>query len=278
MKSTITASQPPRFIQSPLIKSLSLLAISFMLIGCADPITKLLRSNGNYALIRPATDGLHLGDVHNTPNLQNSSIPMDRVLQKSELKSLMAQNVRNVVLPTNSGTSSYTLGANVGYTGVAQGQLELRGAKKFSVTAYNPVVYDAPFDAVIIPEILPAIQRKYPNVDLTGKYIVRSLLLVQGLEYEFYDSKGGKIDIAADKNLVDNLTANGNVAWEVTRNSKLAITTPMYIGYRLAKVGRDGKIKGPGFWAMASAPSDPSAAPYSLKALRPSEYQPSQEQ
>lgn len=226
-----------------------------------DPISRMLKDNGNFALIRPVRTGLNLGDVHNKANLQESSIPMSKVLVSADLKKLMNSNKQSINLPVEGEDGSYEITADAAYVGVAKATLEASGAKKFSVKAHNPVMYDAPFDATLSPQIIPAIQRKYPAVDLSGKYIVRSLIMVDGLQYDFYKSNGGKIDLAADPELVKNLTAKFGATWKVSKTSSLIVTEPRFIGYRLAKVSRGGQLKG--FHAFPRGPGS-GGTPYTL--------------
>lgn len=249
------------------IKSIYPLIICLGLIGCADPVTKLLKDNGNFALVRPPSTGMHLGDVHRTTNLQEESIPMSDVMGERKLEEMMKKRSRQVALPTNSGSSSYDITAKAAYVGVAETELGLKGAKKFSVTVTNPVIYDAPFDSLLAPKIIPEIQKTFPRVSLEDKFIVRSLLGVQGMEYEFFNDKGGKIDIAADKNLVKGLTAKLGGSWQVTKSSKLIINKPRFIGYRLARVTRKGGVEGVGAMPAGQAPE------YQLQEIGPKEYE-----
>jgi hypothetical protein len=242
-----------------LLGKMSLVALCVCLPSCAgpkDPISKLLKDNGNFAVVRPVRTGLSLGDVHNKANLQESSIPMSRVLGANELTKLMGENMQSINLPIEGGQSSYGITADAAYVGVAKAALNASGAKKFSVKAHDAVIYDAPFDATLYPEIIPAIQKKYPRVNLSEKYIIRSLIKVKGLEYEFYKDNGGKIDLSADPELVKELTAKFGATWKVSKNSSLIITEPRFIGYRLAKVSRDGQLKG-----ASAFPSGPGAPP-----------------
>ncbi len=192
---------------------------------------------------------------------------MSDVYSRDQLNSLMSSRSKRIDLPESTGSKTYDVNVKAAYVGVAAAELNAKHASKFSVKVTNPVLYDAPFDAELSPNIIPAIQRKFPHVNLEDKYIIRSLIKVDGLEYEFYNEKGGKINIAADKALVNKLTsAELGVGWSVTKNSKLIIKQPRFIGYRLAKVRRDGEVVGTGAMPSGRTPD------YSLQKTSGSEY------
>jgi len=214
---------------------------SIMVSGCAsDPVAKLLKSNGGFAIVKPPSAGETLGDVHRKKNLLEKSIAMKDVLNASDLQAMMASREAQVDIPSTSGTKSYTFTAEAAYVGVAKADLEAKGARKYRVAVSNPIVYDSAFDSHLAAVLIPAIQEKFPNVSLQDKYIVRSLLQVGGLEYEFYKEDGGKINIAADKQLAEDLSAKLGTEWKITADTKLTITQPRFIGYRLARIDKEG--------------------------------------
>jgi hypothetical protein len=233
---------------------LSLTAAVMVCTGCAgDPVAELLKRNGGFAVVRPPSDGEYLGDVYRTKGLMEQSISMKDVMEPDALNKVMTAYLKRVDIESISGKKDFKLSLEAAYIGVAKGDLEISGAHKYRVTVSNPVIHDSPFDAQLVPILIPAIKSKFPNVPLEGKYIVRSLLEVDGMEYEFFSENGGKINISADQNLVRNLTAKLGTEWKVTRDGKLTITRPRYIGYRLARIDKVGG-------AVAAAPSVAAAA------------------
>ena len=155
---------------------------------------------------------------------------MKQVLPADALNSLMTANLKRVDMASLSGKKDFQISAEAAYIGIAKGDLEITGARKYSVTVTNPVIHDAPLDSTVAQTLIPAIKTKFPNVPLEGKYIVRSLLGVSGMDYEFFSENGGKINISADQNLVHNLTAKLGSQWKVTREGKLTITQPRTSG------------------------------------------------
>lgn len=211
--------------------------------GCAkDPVAELLKSNGGFAVVRPPSNGEYLGDVHRSKNLVEKSISMKDVMDAESLKNMMNSRIEQVDIPSTSGNKDFELSLEAAYVGFAKGDLEITGARKYRVTVSKPVIYDSPFDSHLAPVLVPTIKRRFPDVSLQGKYIVRSLLEVGGLEYEFFREDGGKINISADQKLVHNLTATLGNDWKVTREGKLTITQPRLIGYRLARVDKEGGL------------------------------------
>ena len=211
--------------------------------GCArDQVADLMKSNGGFAAVRPPSASEYLGDVYQKANLIDSSISMKNVMNSNDLDTMMKDHAKAVTLPSSSGNSSFKISADASYVGIASATLEASGATNYSVNVSDPVIYDAPLDGYLAPVLIPSIQSRFPNVSLQGKYIVRSLLQVGGLEYEFHRENGGKIDLSVDKNLVKNLTAKLGAEWKVTRDGKLAITQPRYIGYRLARIDKAGSL------------------------------------
>jgi hypothetical protein len=222
-----------------LMSAITMLALA----GCAqDPVADLMKRNGGFVAVRPPSDGEYLGDVYRSKNLIEQSISMKNVMSPAELEKMMRGHAKSVSLESSSGNSSFKISANVAYLGIASAALEASGATKYSVNISQPVIYDSPLDSDLAPVLIPSIESRFPNVPLQGKYIVRSLLQVGGLEYEFHREGGAKIDLSADQNLVKNLTAKLGTEWKVTRDGKLAITQPRYIGYRLARIDDAGKV------------------------------------
>jgi len=221
--------------------SLILVAV---LAGCfaSDPVAGLLKSNGGFAVVRPPSDGEYLGDVHRNKNLLAKSISMKDVMSPDALKQMMDSRAASVDIGSISGNKSFSLSAEAAYVGIAKGDLEIKGARKYSVSISNPLIYDSPFDSHLVPVLIPQIKNRFPDVNLEGKYIVRSLLRVDGLEYQFFREDGGKINISADQQLVKNLTAKLGTEWKITNEGTLKITKPRYIGYRLARVDKDGGV------------------------------------
>jgi hypothetical protein len=199
-----------------------------------------MKRNGGFVAIRPASTGEYLGDVYRSKNLIEQSIAMKDVMSEKELTNMMNNRGKSVTLESASGNSTFKISAKAAYVGVASGALEGSHATKYSVTVSKPVIYDSPLDSDLASVLIPSIEARFPKVPLQGKYIVRSLLQVGGLEYEFHREDGGKIDLSADQNLVKNLTGALGTEWKVTRDGKLAITEPRYIGYRLARIDETG--------------------------------------
>ncbi len=238
------------------------LATTAMVVGCAsDPVAQLLKTNGGFAIVRPPSAGDRLGDVHRKKSLSEKSIAMKDVMSDAALQAMMASRAEQVDIPSTSGTKSYAFTAEAAYVGVATADFEAKGARKYRVTVSRPIVYDSPFDSHLSAVLIPTIKSKFPNVALRDKFIVRSLLEVGGLEYEFFKEDGGKINIAADKQLVENLSAKLGAEWKVTEDTKLTITQPRFIGYRLARIVKDDKVDS----ASPTEPAAPSKKPTKLR-------------
>jgi hypothetical protein len=223
------------------ITALTLGAIFFT--GCADPIDKLLKQNGRYGVVRPPSDGLYLGDVHIKKDLTAPSVSMRDVVSDSKERSeMMEARKTEITVPSLSGSSSFKISGSAKYIGVASGSLLTHGASKYKVNIGKAYVYDAPIDSYLKPVLLTGIRTAFSDVDLNKKYIVRSLLKVESLEYEFYNSSGTKIDLASDGTLSSTITGSLGGEWEVSRQGTLIIKEPKYIGFRVAQIVKDGGL------------------------------------
>lgn len=64
-------------------------------------------------------------------------------------------------------------------------------------------------------------------------------LRVEGMKFVFKDSEGGAINLVGRLSQIADISAGVN--WRIVNNFTLVIDTPKYIGYRMAKLVRNGK-------------------------------------
>jgi hypothetical protein len=235
-------------------------AIALSFSGCAnDPVVELLKSNGGFAVVRPPSDGERLGDVHRNKNLLEKSISMKDVTDSASLHAMMLSRSQQVDIPSTSGSRTFSLSVDAAYVGIAKAEFEAKGVRKYRVSVSKPVVYDSPFDSHLSATLIPMIKSRFPDVSLKNKFIVRSLLEVGGLEYEFLRDDGVKIDVSIDPQFIKNLTAKLGTEWKVTETGNLTISQPRFIGYRLARIDSDGGVR------TAASPSRPLSTEPNIK-------------
>lgn len=247
-----------------------LIVVAQLLTGCAsDPLAQMLKQNGGFGMVRPPSGEEWLGDVHPQKNLLITSISMNDVMGDGDLKEMMRTHAKPVSLSSSSGEKIYSLDVAAAYAGIAKAQLKGSLVRRYSVAVRNPVEYGSPLDSHLSAVLIPAIKKKFPSVPLQGKFIVSGLLKVDGLEYEFYREDGGKIDLSVDPKLVANLTAALGSEWKVSDKTKLSISEPRFVGYRLVRIDADGRLR---VQVSAGGPISDSSE-IRLSKVAPSEYE-----
>lgn len=187
--------------------------------------------------ISPISDKHYLGDIYSDPDMKEQILPLWQALSDEEVQALMDRTRSNASLPDVQTERKVNIGGEAGYLGVAEAEFKGAGIKKYSIKLNNPSVYVMPL-SILAGDILPKVYRDYPVLFKSGTtiYVVNKLLSVDSLEYTFYDSKDGKVDIGLDPDLVKKLTARIGADGTNVEQGVLTVTKPRFIGYRMAKV------------------------------------------
>lgn len=123
--------------------------------------------------------------------------------------------------------------------GKAKVELETYGIRKFKVTfsgVHQYVVAKTRFE----DEIYPMIKNKMPNRNFDKKFVMVALLQVSSLEYEFFNEKGGKVEVKPGSEIEKVLRGKIGVEWSANQRDNLSINSPKFIGYRMARLTASG--------------------------------------
>lgn len=228
----------------------SLAFVAIFLAGCADPLTQKMNDLGFVPLV-PAPAKANLGDIYASVNIARDNNPylVMRDIDPAYATSLMKQKENEVTVPDFSTEKTYDLNVNANIVGKLTMELQAKNATKFSITFGGTKQYI--LDQLTWQrETLPAIRNKVPNgLQTDGKFLVRGLLFVTSLEYTFYNSSNGKIDIKTDPSLSKAINAEIGGDWQITDQGTLKISpdSPRFIGYKI------GLIKGDAFSPVAAS-------------------------
>lgn len=225
----------------------ALVASAILGSGCAsDPLTKQFRKYG-YAAAVPAPTTAYIGDIYEQANLRhNPDVQMQApgMFTPEELTAMMNRLRDSVVVPDSSGEKSFKVSFNADIVGKAKVELEAHNIAKFRVIFHDMHRYQiSKFD--FEKNLLPQIKAKVAGRPLENKFTVVALLQVGALEYEFLNERGGKVAVEPGTALEKVLKARLGAEWSANEQRNLSITSPKFIGYRLARLTDDSfKVHG----------------------------------
>lgn len=208
--------------------------LMILLFGCAsDPLTQTLKKYG-YASAMPLPATMYIGDTYETKGLRNPYMVMkDRL--SDYIQQVMETIKDDASIPDTSSESKFNIEAEADFIGEAKAELSAYGVSKFKVH-FGGVVQYIISKTKFEDEIYPKIKNAYSGRDFDKKYVIVALLKVSTLEYEFYDKDGGKISIAPGSKIEKVLKAKLGAELSASKNNKLSVSSPRYIGYRMAQL------------------------------------------
>ena len=219
-------------------------AITALLFGCAsDPLTRTLKKCG-YAPVIPTPATMHIGDIYETKGLINPLVFMrDNLFDYIE--KIMEKAGDDASIPDTSSERQFNIGAEADIIGEAKAELSVYRIAKFKVR-FGGVVQYIISKTKFEDEIYRKIRKIYHNRNFDKKYVILGLLKVSTLEYEFYDKDGGNILITPGSKIEKILKAKFDAGWSASENGNFSISSPRFIGYRMAQLNERsyGIIKG----------------------------------
>lgn len=206
--------------------------LCFLLAGCADPLTSLLRDN-HYRTIVPISDGHCVGDTYPTDDI-NSDQPLVKMhlIDPNQSDALMKSLKQTITLPQNNNSTRYEISANADILKYAKVDLQYSNITQFSVTISNATQYVLP-KSIMEDQLLSKIAQAAKSPE---GYIIYALLQSERIEYTFYDNSGGKISLTPGSELERILKAKLGGSWQSSPNGGLIAKEPRFIGYRIAHV------------------------------------------
>lgn len=211
-----------------------LLSMLLILSGCAsDPLTQTLKKYG-YAPIMPPVATMNIGDIYDTKGLRDPYVLMKDKLS-DYIQQIMETLKDDASIPDTSSEQLFNIIAEADIIGQAKPELSVYKIAKFKVH-FGGVVQYIISKAKFEDEIYPKILETYPNRNFDKKYVIVALLKVSSLEYEFYDSDGNKVTISPGSEIEKVLKAKLGSEWSASQNNTLSVSSPRYIGYRMAQL------------------------------------------
>ena len=211
-----------------------LMLLISLLFGCAsDPLTQTLKKYG-YAPVMPAVATMNIGDIYDTKGLMDPYIFMRDNLS-DYIQQIMETIKDDASIPDTSSEQQFNIGAEADFIGEAKAELSIYKIDKFKVH-FGGVVQYIISKTKFEDEIYPKIVETYHNRNFDKKYLIVALLKVSTMEYEFSDKDGGKISIAPGSEIEKVLKAKLGAEWSASKNNNLSISSPRYIGYRMAQL------------------------------------------
>ncbi len=208
------------------------LGVSILLSGCAsDPLTQTLKKNG-YAPVMPMPATMHIGDIYDTKGLRDPYVFMKDKLS-DYIQQIMETIKDDASIPDMLSEHQFNIGAEADIIGQAKVELSAYSITGFKVKFGGVVQYLISKTKFEDDVYLKTIET-YPNRDFDKKYVIVALLKVSTLEYEFYDKDGGKILVAQGSEIAKVLEAKIGAKWSASENGNLSISSPRFIGYRMA--------------------------------------------
>lgn len=223
--------------------------LMIMLAGCAttDHLTKTLRQYG-YAPAIPAPKIMHIGDIYETPNLKKPAyFLMREVFPSDELNKLMDSSKNSIIIPSSSGEKTFKFSANADIIGKASVTLSKNNVTRFKVKFGDMQQYEVSksrYRNEIYRKIKETLSSSNTNnkmgFDLNNKFVILKLLQAGSLEYEFYNEKGGKIEVKSGSDFEKALKAAIGFEWSANQNSNLSFSSPTFIGYYMGELTQSG--------------------------------------
>lgn len=209
-------------------------AITALLFGCAsDPLTQTLKKCG-YAPVMPMPATMHIGDIYETKGLRDHYVLMREKLF-DYIEGIMDSAGDDASIPDTSSERQFNIGVEADIIGEAKAKLSVYRIAKFKVR-FGGVVQYIISKVKFEDEIYRKIKEIYPIRNFDKKYVILGLLKVSTLEYEFYDKDGGNVLITPGSKIEKILKAELGAEWSASKNGNLSISSPRFIGYRMARL------------------------------------------
>lgn len=230
------------------IRCACVMLVVIMLSGCAtDPLTRTLKDLG-YVPAIPAPATQNIGDIYEQANLREPYLLMREYYPSKELEAMMKSYSDPVAIPDSSGERKFKVSAKADIIGKVNAELSRNGITSFKVKfngAHQYLISKTKFYTDISPKIRKAIQNildmdNTKLFDLNNKFAILALLQVDGLEYEFYNDRGTKVDVSPGSQLEQAIKANIGADWSVNQKSNLSFSSPRFIGYRMGRLTGGG--------------------------------------
>lgn len=207
-----------------------------LLCGCAsDPLTATLKKYG-YAPVIPLSSKMNIGDIYETKGLTQPYLLMGDIL-KEDIQAIMDELGDDVSIPEESMEKRFEVSGEADLVDMVSSELAIHDIKKFRIRLSGVVQYK--ISKVRFEEqIYSKIKEKYPDRDFDKKYVIIALLKVNGIEYEFFDNKGGKVSVAPNGEIEKILKAKLGSEWSASENNTLKINDARFIGYRMAQLNK----------------------------------------
>lgn len=209
--------------------------LMILLFGCAsDPLTQTLKKYG-YASTMPLPATMYIGDIYETKGLRNNPYMVMQDKLSDYIQQVMETIKDDASIPDTSSESKFNIEAEADIIGQAKAELSIYHIAKFKVR-FGGVVQYIISKTKFEDEIYPKIRETYSNRNFDKKYVIVALLKVSTMEYEFYDKDGSKISIAPGGEIEKVLKAKLGAEWSASQNNTLSVSSPRYIGYRMAQL------------------------------------------
>jgi len=221
---------------------------AIFLTGCAtDPLTRTLKKYG-YVPAVPVPETQSIGDIYEKPNLKEPYLFMREHLSREKLGKTMEEYKDSTSLAESSGETKFELNTKVDILNKVSADLSANKVKKFKIKftgVHQYLISKTDFYSKIFPMLkrfLKDMAAKDDTIayDINDKFAIIGLLQVDGLEYEFYNENGIKVDVKPGSELEKVLQSKLGVTWSANQKDNLSFSSPRFIGYRMAQL-----IKGP---------------------------------
>jgi hypothetical protein len=232
------------------------IALPVISTSCLDPLTKNMQEMG-YRTAIPTPSRAYIGDLYNSTDLRNPHWLLENNFSEDQIAKFAPQ--RNLVnVPNSGGESKWNITVDANVISSVKGALEANGARTYKINFGDVYEYKAS-DSYFEDTVFKNIRKKAPRRNFNGKYAIVGLLQVGSLTYDFYDSKGGKIEIQPGSDFAEQVTGKLGAGWQVTKNKSLSFNQPMVLGYRMAKL--EGAAFSPPASPQATSRPAPAAPP-----------------
>ncbi|MFZ5563485.1 MAG: hypothetical protein ACOZBW_05485 [Thermodesulfobacteriota bacterium] len=212
----------------------TLFVVALVASGCAhDPLTRTLKKNG-YAPIPLAPATVAVGDIYESKGFKELYVSTrDRL--SDYIGEVMESIKDDVSIPDTASESEFNISAEVDLVGGASAELSAEKISKFKVS-FRGVTQYVISKTRFEDEVYLKIKEEYPGRSFDKKFVVTALLRVAGLEYEFYDKKGGKVSVDPGSKIEQVLKAKLGGEWSGSESGNLTINSPRFIGYRMGQL------------------------------------------
>ncbi|MCX5696570.1 MAG: hypothetical protein NTU54_01120 [Candidatus Omnitrophica bacterium] len=217
-------------------KNILLFSLVGLVAGCAtDPLTRLLKEN-RFAPITPIPEIQNVGDVYKKADLRSNPVVLIRDVFSQEVNEKLMNSLKGgVQLPSISGEQQFSLGVTPDIIGYVHGELNALHVKKFRLKLAGAYQYIISEDR-LTSELLPALKKQRPALQLSDKFVVLALLQVSMLEYELLDEKGTKIEVTPGGEIEKVIKAKLSSEWKANEQRNLTIDHPCFLGYRVGEI------------------------------------------